>query len=159
MRLILVCLSVIKKNHGSHFFCERCRSTLEGWLRGSRKCIPFAIRPIWRKPTTRTTILLDRHLRTRRNVQYPSIPSSIALVSHCEDLPIPSLPFWDAISNVDLSSGHDNDSNEADLNKFMIGDYMSSLIRDYHKDYKIKWRWNVLFVLSIIVEFHHYQLC
>jgi hypothetical protein len=26
-----------------HVFCGSCRSTLEGWLCGTRKCMPFAI--------------------------------------------------------------------------------------------------------------------
>ena len=36
-----------------HFCCESCRSTLEGWMRGSRKSMPFAIPQIWREPTNR----------------------------------------------------------------------------------------------------------
>jgi hypothetical protein len=35
-----------------HVCCGSCRSTLEGWLRGARKCMPFAIPRIWRQPTS-----------------------------------------------------------------------------------------------------------
>jgi hypothetical protein len=34
-----------------HVCRDSCRSTLEGWLCGTRKCMPFAIPRIWRQPT------------------------------------------------------------------------------------------------------------
>ena len=39
------------KSWAPHFCCGSCRSTLEGWMRGSRKRMPFAIPRIWREPT------------------------------------------------------------------------------------------------------------
>ena len=42
----------LDKSWAPHFCCANYRSTLEGWMRGSRKCMPFAIPQIWREPTT-----------------------------------------------------------------------------------------------------------
>ena len=39
------------KSWAPHFCCGSCRSTLEEWMCGSRKCMPFAILRIWREPT------------------------------------------------------------------------------------------------------------
>ena len=39
------------KSWAPHFCCGSCRSTLEGWMRGSRKCMPFANPRIWREPS------------------------------------------------------------------------------------------------------------
>ena len=38
------------KSYARYFCCGSCRSTLGGWMRGSRKCMPFAILRIWREP-------------------------------------------------------------------------------------------------------------
>ena len=48
------------KSWAPHFCCGSCRSTLEGWMRGSRKCMPFAIPRIWRAFPTFTSKLLRR---------------------------------------------------------------------------------------------------
>ena len=39
------------KSWAPHFCCGSCRSTLEEWMRESRKCMSFAIPRIWREPT------------------------------------------------------------------------------------------------------------
>ena len=39
------------KSWAPHFCCGSCRSTLEGWMRGSRKCMQFTVPRIWRGPT------------------------------------------------------------------------------------------------------------
>ena len=39
------------KTGSPHVCCGSCRSTLEEWLRGKIKCMPFAISRIWREPT------------------------------------------------------------------------------------------------------------
>ena len=83
-----------------HTICGSCRSSLEGWLRGSRKCMPFAIPRIWREPQNHTddcyfcmvNILKYRKVKSRKALTYPNIPSSIAIVFHNESLPVPSPP-------------------------------------------------------------------
>ena len=39
------------KTWSPHVCCRSCRSTLEGWLRGEIKCMPFVIPRIWWEPT------------------------------------------------------------------------------------------------------------
>ena len=41
----------LDKSCALHFCCGSCRSTLEGWMRKSLKCMPFAIPRIRREPT------------------------------------------------------------------------------------------------------------
>ena len=60
----------------------------------------FAIARIWREPTNHLNdcyfCMVDvshyRKSKDKRSIVYPSIPSSIAPVPHCEDLPIPEPP-------------------------------------------------------------------
>ena len=73
---------------------------LEGWLRGEIECMPFAIPRIWREPTNHlydgyfcmVDVSRYRKSKDKRSIVYPSIPSSIAPVPHCEDLSIPEPP-------------------------------------------------------------------
>ena len=59
--------------------------------------MPFAIPRIWWEPTNHLNgcyFLYGRHVplqesKNKRSIVYPSMPSSIAPVPHCEDLPIP----------------------------------------------------------------------
>jgi hypothetical protein len=88
------------KTWAPHFSCGSCRSTLEGWLRGSRKCMPFAIPRIWREPTNHhddcffCMVDLTNYKKPgdRRTIVYPNIPSSTAPVLHSEEYPIPAPP-------------------------------------------------------------------
>ena len=92
-----------------HFCCGSCRSTLEGWMRGSRKCMPFAIPRIWREPTNHhddcyfcmVDISTHKNTKDRKKIVYPSIPSSIAPVNHGPELPIPQPTTTHAISSED----------------------------------------------------------
>ena len=102
------------KSWAPHFCCGSCRSTLEGWMRGSRKCMPFAIPRIWRKPTNHhddcyfcmVDISTYKKTKDRKKIVYPSIPSSIAPVNHGPELSIPQPPTTHAIS---LTSSKDDD--------------------------------------------------
>ena len=103
------------KSWAPHFCCGSCRSTLEGWMRGSRKCMPFAIPRIWREPTNHhddcyfCMVDISKYKKTkdRKKIVYPSIPSSIAPVNHCAELPIPQPPTTHAISST---SSEDDDA-------------------------------------------------
>ena len=96
------------KSWAQHFCCGSCRSTLEGWMRGSRKCMPFAIPRIWREPTNRhdncyfCMIDISKYKKTkvRKKIVYPSIPSSIAPVNHGAELPIPQPPTMHATGYI-----------------------------------------------------------
>ncbi|KAL6467649.1 hypothetical protein MHYP_G00233260 [Metynnis hypsauchen] len=83
-----------------HFTCEHCKKTLEGWYRGEKRAMHFAVPRIWREPTDHSTncyfCMVDpSKRRTGKNatpVTYPDIPSSIAPVPHCPELPVPTPP-------------------------------------------------------------------
>jgi len=83
-----------------HYSCENCKRTLEGWFRGERRAMKFAIPRIWREPTDHSTncyfCMADpskrRSGKNAHPVAYPDIPSSIAPVPHCTELPIPAPP-------------------------------------------------------------------
>ena len=110
------------KSWAPQFCCGSCRSTLEGWMRGSRKCMPFAIPRIWREPTNHhdncyfCMVDISKYKKTkdRKKIVYPSIPLSIAPVNHGAELPIPQPPTTRAISST--SSEDDNADFEVDTN-------------------------------------------
>ena len=39
------------KRWAPHVICDYCRRTLEGWLRGEKRAMRFAISRIWREPS------------------------------------------------------------------------------------------------------------
>ncbi|KAL6478203.1 hypothetical protein MHYP_G00140380 [Metynnis hypsauchen] len=83
-----------------HFTCEHCKKTLEGWYRGEKRAMHFAVPRIWCEPTDHSTncyfCMVDpskrRHGKNATPVTYPDIPSSIAPVPHCPELPVPTPP-------------------------------------------------------------------
>ncbi|XP_051552787.1 uncharacterized protein LOC127440312 [Myxocyprinus asiaticus] len=83
-----------------HFTCEHCKKTLEGWYRGEKRAMKFAIPRIWQEPTDHSSncyfCMVDpSKRRTGKNapaITYPDLPSSIAPVPHCYELPIPTPP-------------------------------------------------------------------
>ena len=109
------------KSSAPHFCYGSCRSTLGGWLRGSRKCIPFAIPRIWREPSNHhddcyfCMVDISEHKKTKdsKTIVYPSIPASIVPVNHGPELPIPQPPTTHAISST--SSEDDNADFEVDI--------------------------------------------
>ena len=68
-----------------------CRSILEEWMRGSFKCIPFAIPRIWKEHTNHHDdyyfCMVSKYKKTknRKKIVYPSIPLSIAPVNYGPD--------------------------------------------------------------------------
>ncbi|XP_076367060.1 uncharacterized protein LOC143255379 [Tachypleus tridentatus] len=98
-RHISACLSGIKTDP-RHFTCEHCKKTLEGWYRGKKRVMKFAIPRIWREPTNYSSscyfCMVDpSKRRTGKNasaIMNLDLPSSIAPVSHCAELPVPTPP-------------------------------------------------------------------
>lgn len=94
-----------------HVICGSCQVTLEGWLRGSRKSMPFAIARVWREPKNHLNdcyfcsvdITKYRKAKGRLALNYPSMPSSIAPVPHSHDLPVPLPPAQVNITNFNAS--------------------------------------------------------
>ena len=79
-------------------------------MRGSRKCMSFAIPRIWREPITHhddcyfcmVDISTYKKTKDRKTIVYPSIPSSIAPVNYIPELPIPQPPIAHAMSSTSL---------------------------------------------------------
>ena len=92
------------------FCCGSHRSTLEGWMRGSRKCMQFVIPRIWREPTNHHDncyfCIMDiskyKKTKNRKKIVYSSIPSTIARVNHGPELPISQPPTTHAILSTSL---------------------------------------------------------
>ncbi|XP_058859314.1 uncharacterized protein LOC131702005 [Acipenser ruthenus] len=55
-----------------HFTCEYCKKTLEGWYRGEKRAMKFAIPRIWREPTDHSSncyfCMVDPSKRTEFSV-------------------------------------------------------------------------------------------
>ena len=112
-----------------HVICGTCRSNLDGWLRGDRHSMPFAIPRIWREPQNHINdcyfCMVDisrlRKTKNRHDIAYPSIPSSIAPVPHNSELPVPK-PQCNKVSE-DLTLSEDIEDSDDDFNIYQI--YMS----------------------------------
>lgn len=129
------------KSWAPHVCCGSCRSTLEGWLRGSRKCMPFAIPRVWREPTNHSTdcyfctVEISKYKKTkdRKLITYPDIPSSIAPVPHSESLPIPAPPMSREESSQEENSESDSEEYQASSSKdphFPNQEELDDLVRD-----------------------------
>ena len=135
------------KNWAPHVICGTCRSNLDAWLRGDRHSMPFAIPRVWREPQNHTDdcyfcmVDISRFKKTknRRDIVYPSIPSSIASVPHSSELPIPKPPANTSQEDSDLLEelGNDSDneytasdSDTKDEPHFSNQEELNDLIRD-----------------------------
>ena len=106
------------KNWAPHVICGTCRSNLDAWLKGDRHSMPFAIPRVWREPQNLTDdgyfcmVDISRFKKTknRRDIVYPSIPSSIASVPHSSELPITKPPANKSQEDLDLLEELGNDS-------------------------------------------------
>ncbi|XP_061410987.1 uncharacterized protein LOC133344802 isoform X2 [Lethenteron reissneri] len=83
-----------------HFSCKQLTQTLEGWYRGEKRAMNFTIPRIWREPSDHSSncyfCMVDpSRRRTGKNapaITYPDLPSSIAPLPHCQELPVPTPP-------------------------------------------------------------------
>ena len=105
--------------------------------------MPFAIPRIWREPTNHLNdcyfCMVDashyRKSKDKRSIVYPSIPSSIAPVPHCEDLPIPEPPTLELPSCACTPSEEDTNADFCEVSTseephFPNQQKMDDLIRD-----------------------------
>ena len=92
------------KRWAPHVICDYCRCILEGWLKGEKRAMRFAIPRIWREPSNHYTdcyfCMVDPTKRRKGKnappIEYLNIPSSIAPVPHNTiDLPVPQPPTRD----------------------------------------------------------------
>lgn len=104
------------KTWAPHVCCGSCRSNLEGWFRGTRSAMPFAIPRIWREPQNHYDdcyfCLVDlskfKSAKNRKKIAYPSIPSSIAPVKHSDELPVPQFDVPKEASSSEEQSSEDS---------------------------------------------------
>ncbi|XP_076306470.1 uncharacterized protein LOC143223010 [Tachypleus tridentatus] len=85
---------------GTSFYLQALQKTLEGWPRGEKRAMKFAIPRIWREPIDHSSNYYfctknpSKH-RAGKNtsaIMSPDLPSSIAPVPHCPELPVPTPP-------------------------------------------------------------------
>ena len=89
-----------------HVMSKYCRLTLEGWFRGEKRAMRFAISRIWREPSNHITDCYfcgvdpskRRKGKNALSIKYYDIPSSIAPVPHTIDMPVPQPPLRDDLS-------------------------------------------------------------
>ncbi|XP_058879386.1 uncharacterized protein LOC131736994 [Acipenser ruthenus] len=104
-----------------HFTCEHCKKTLEGWYRGEKRAMKFAIPRIWREPTDHSCncyfCMVDpskrRNGKNAPAITYPDLPSSIAPVPHCHELPVPTPPEREQ-SSLEESSKSESEEDVVD---------------------------------------------
>ncbi|XP_076306192.1 uncharacterized protein LOC143222906 isoform X1 [Tachypleus tridentatus] len=81
-----------------HFTCEHRKKTLEGWYRGKKRSMKFAIPRIWREPTDHSSncyfCMVDppkrRAGKNASAIMYSYLPSSIVQVPYCPELLVPT---------------------------------------------------------------------
>lgn len=104
--------------------------------------MPFAVPQIWRDPTNHHNdcyfCVIDlrqyNNIKNRRNLKYPSIPSSIAAVLHSDDVPIPCLLEHSSYEKEREKTGDPDESfsdedTETGLH-YLIQEELDSLIRE-----------------------------
>lgn len=117
------------KSWAPHVICGCCKSTLEGWLRGTKKSMPFAVPRIWREPTNHLNdcyfCMVDvcgyKKAKDKKKLVYPNIPSSIAPVPHDEHMPIPVPPTTDQV-NMEISDEDDDYMEEQEDETWQSGE-------------------------------------
>ncbi|XP_076340714.1 uncharacterized protein LOC143241082 [Tachypleus tridentatus] len=86
------------KSWTPHFTCEHCKKTLEGWYRGEKRAMKFAIPRIWCEPTDHSSncyfcMMNPSKHQAGKNasaIMYPDLPSFITSVPHCPELSVPT---------------------------------------------------------------------
>jgi hypothetical protein len=90
---------------------------LRDWTKGKRKGLPFGVPMVWREPKDHTSdcyfcIVNTKGVgkKNRHMITYPSIPSAIRPIPHCEELPVPV--FQGFASSEDADSEHEQEDYE-----------------------------------------------
>ncbi|XP_076374218.1 uncharacterized protein LOC143258688 [Tachypleus tridentatus] len=108
-----------------HFTCEHCKKSLEGRYREGKRAMKFAIPRIWREPTDHSSncyfcmvdSLKRRAGKNAYAIMYPDLPSSIAPVLHCPEIPVPTPPENNQSSSEESSKSEEEvDVEEPDYN-------------------------------------------
>ena len=139
------------KEWAPHIVCKGCTEHLRDWTKGKRKGLTFGVPMVWMEPQNHhddcyfcAINLTGINRKNKKSLKYPSLPSAIRPVPHCDDIPIPlfkSLPDLsedetvddDAGENLDLCQGDQEDQDyenmSSELKKFNQGE-LNDLVRD-----------------------------
>ncbi|XP_053960401.1 uncharacterized protein LOC128864672 [Anastrepha ludens] len=110
------------KSWAPHFACENCKRTLEGWYRGEKRAMKFAVPRVWREPTDHSSncffCMVDPSKRRTGKkaspIMYPDIPSSMAPVPHSSGLPVPTPPEKEQVSSCESPDSKSEEDNEGE---------------------------------------------
>ena len=79
-----------------HIICKSCKEILRLWTTGNQTALKFGIPMIWREPANRfddccfcMTNLVGYNKKNRKNILYPSIPSSTRPIPRSDEYPVP----------------------------------------------------------------------
>ena len=96
------------KKWSSHIVCHNCEEMLHNWTKGKRNGLPFGVPMVWREPRGYATDCYFCMVNTkgvgkknRHKISYPSIPSAIRPVPHCEELQVPVFSGFSSSVNSD----------------------------------------------------------
>ena len=116
------------KEWAPHSVCSECYSLLRSWTNKTNRHLKFGIPMVWREPSNHHDdcyfcMVKTRgfNTRNRRKITYPSIPSAILPVPHCELHPVPafvSLPALQTQPTHTLQPIHSSqnlDNNGSDI--------------------------------------------
>ncbi|XP_076338945.1 uncharacterized protein LOC143240419 [Tachypleus tridentatus] len=83
-----------------NFTCKHCKKKQDGWYRGEKRAMKLSIPRIWHEPTDPSRncyfCMVDPSKsqagKNASAIMYLDLPSSIASVPHCPELPVPTPP-------------------------------------------------------------------
>ncbi|XP_033209928.1 uncharacterized protein LOC117168404 [Belonocnema kinseyi] len=82
------------KSWAPHFACENCKRTLEGWYRGEKRAMKFALPRVWREPTDHS--------------------SNCFFFPHSSGLPVPTPPEKEQVSSCESPDSKSEEDNEGE---------------------------------------------
>ncbi|KAL7630757.1 UNVERIFIED_CONTAM: hypothetical protein RMT77_019028 [Armadillidium vulgare] len=82
-----------------HICCSTCAISLNGWLRGEKQKMRFAVPMIWKEPKDHSkdcylcnTKIAGISPKSKHTVQYPNLPSAVRPIEHSKERPVPKPP-------------------------------------------------------------------
>lgn len=100
------------------FCCTSCSRTLSGWLKGTRKSMPFAVPMVWREPQNHLddcyfciTKIAGFSNKNKHKIIYPNIPSALRPVPHDDSMPVPKPPDTYTLDSETTSEEASPDAN------------------------------------------------
>lgn len=104
------------KKWAPHIVCHNCEEMLRDWTKGKRKGLPFGVPMVWREPRDHISdcyfcIVSTKGVgkKNRHTVDYPSIPSAIRPIPHCDELPVPLFHGLATVEDTDSEHEHEAD--------------------------------------------------